>query len=88
MANLMDYMDWRGDITLEQDGFNVIDALIMSQLSYVDFENVGLDAGSPVCIKDAVAGCLKQYENPDEMLDSQELNEGQKTFIRMKKCDR
>ena len=33
MANLMDYMDWRGDITLEQDGFNVIDALIMSQLS-------------------------------------------------------
>lgn len=88
MTNLMDYMDWRGDITLEQDGFNVIDALIMSQLSYVDFENVGLDAGSPVCIKDAVAGCLKQYENPDEMLDSQELNEGQKTFIRMRKCDR
>ena len=88
MTNLMDYMDWRGDITLEQDGFNVIDALIMSQLSYVDFENVGPDAGNPVCIKDAVARCLKQYENPDEMLDSQELNEGQKTFIRMRKCDR
>lgn len=47
----MDYMDWRGDITFEQDRFNVIDALIMSQLSYVDFENVGLDAGSRYALR-------------------------------------
>lgn len=88
MANLMDYMDWRGDITLEQDGFNAIDALIMSQLSYVDFENVGEGFDAPVSIEDASAEYLRLCDNPDDMLDSQELTEGQRTLIKMRRCER
>ena len=40
MGNLLDYLAWRGDLTLEQDPFNSIDALILSCLSYVNFDKV------------------------------------------------
>ena len=40
MSNLLDYIAWRGDLTFEQDPFNSIDALILSCLSYVNFEKV------------------------------------------------
>ena len=33
MANLMDYLDWRGDLTLEISPFNEVDALILAELS-------------------------------------------------------
>ena len=37
MANLMDYLDWRGDLTLAVSPFNEVDALILAALSFVDF---------------------------------------------------
>ena len=40
MANLMDYFDWRGDITLAVSPFNEVDALILAELSFVDFEGI------------------------------------------------
>lgn len=40
MANIMDYLDWRGDLTLEQSPFNEVDNLILAQLVYVDFEGI------------------------------------------------
>ena len=40
MANLMDYLDWRGDLTLEISPFNEGDALILAELSFVDFDGI------------------------------------------------
>ncbi len=40
MPNIMDYMDWRGDITFKMRGFNEIDAMIFSYLSYVNMDNI------------------------------------------------
>ena len=40
MANLMDYLDWRGDLTLAVSPFNEVDALILAELSFVDFEGI------------------------------------------------
>ena len=40
MANLMDYLDWRGDLTFEQAPFNEVDNLILAQLVYVEFEGI------------------------------------------------
>lgn len=34
MANILDYLKWRGDLTLRQAPFNEIDALILARLSY------------------------------------------------------
>ena len=40
MANLLDYLDWRGDLTVEQSPFNEVDNLILAELSFVDFKGV------------------------------------------------
>lgn len=40
MANLMDYLDWRGDLTFSQAPFNEIDNLIFSELAYADFRGI------------------------------------------------
>jgi hypothetical protein len=39
MANLMDYLDWRGDLTFREAPFNEVDNLILAQLVYVEFGN-------------------------------------------------
>lgn len=46
MGTLSDYIKWRGDLAFSQDGFNTIDNLVLSCLSYVAFEDVfaGSDA--------------------------------------------
>ncbi len=53
MANLMDYLDWRGDLTLEISPFNEVDALILAELSFVDFDGIvpppELGRGLPLC---------------------------------------
>ena len=40
MANLLDYLNWRGDLTLEQSPFNEVDNLILAELSFVDFKDI------------------------------------------------
>ena len=40
MANLLDYLDWRGDLTLEQAPFNEVDNLILAELSFVEFSGI------------------------------------------------
>lgn len=40
MQNILDYLDWRGDIIFATDGFNEVDNLIMSVLSYLEFEGI------------------------------------------------
>ncbi len=43
MPNIVDYIDWRGDIPFSVDPFNEVDNLIMSMLSYVDFTDILTD---------------------------------------------
>lgn len=40
MANIIDYIKWRGDLTLEQSEFNEIDNLILSRFVYLPFEEI------------------------------------------------
>lgn len=39
-ANVVDYIRWRGDLTLAQDAFNEVDSLLLCVLSYIDFTGV------------------------------------------------
>ncbi|QNL45106.1 DUF2974 domain-containing protein [Oscillibacter hominis] len=52
MANLLDYIDWRGDLTFAMSPFNEVDNLILAELSFLDFEGivppVGGGAGIPL----------------------------------------
>ena len=38
MANIIDYIIWRGDLSFETAPFNEVDNLILSELSYLNFE--------------------------------------------------
>lgn len=40
MANIRDYLKWRGDLTFNQDPFNEVDSLILSELCYLDYEGI------------------------------------------------
>lgn len=40
MPNIFDYLVWRGDLSFEQSRFNAVDGLILSLLSYIDFEGI------------------------------------------------
>ncbi len=40
MANMMDYLDWRGDLAFEQAPFNEVDSLLLTELAYVDFAGI------------------------------------------------
>ena len=40
MANIMDYLDWRGDVPFSVDPFNEVDGLVLSEVSYVDFGGI------------------------------------------------
>lgn len=40
MANVIDYIEWRGDVLLSQTGVDEVDNLIFCLLSYVDFDGI------------------------------------------------
>jgi hypothetical protein len=52
----MDYIEWRGDLSLEQIPFGDVDYLIMCRLSYIEFADVvsGNFDKEPVRLRDAV----------------------------------
>ena len=54
MNTIIDYVDWRGDLSFEQSTFNEIDATIFTQLAYIDFsEIVSSDFNQTILLKDA-----------------------------------
>jgi hypothetical protein len=50
MANVFDYLDWRGDLNFYSDPFNVVDNIIFSIISYYPFDGIVSD----VFKKDAI----------------------------------
>lgn len=56
MADLLDYLRWRGDLTLQQDPFGEVDALVLARISYLPFKRVFARCTQPpVSLKKAVA---------------------------------
>ena len=52
MANILDYIAWRGDLTFTQDPPNAVDALIFSSLSYICYGGrVEADPRTPVPLR-------------------------------------
>ena len=46
MADMFDYLSWRGDIPFSAMGPNPVDSLILSTLIYIDFGSVNLSPHS------------------------------------------
>ena len=68
MANLLDYLDWRGDLTLSQSPFNEVDNLIFAELAYLDFAGIvpGPGEGDGIELSLAAECYFKRYPNGKE----------------------
>ena len=69
MANLMDYLDWRGDLTFEQAPFNEVDNLILAQMVYVEFAGIVPAPGEPgtVTVKEASRRFFETHDEKEIM---------------------
>lgn len=69
MANMYDYLEWRGDLSFRTAGFNEVDNLLLAQLAYVDFEDIvpGKDSDADVTLKDA-SESFWSVHNEDDIL--------------------
>ena len=84
MANITDYLRWRGDLPLSESPFNDVDALILATISYVDFRGVvpegvrapGMTMGD-ACreLLDRAGGNLAPYVRSMATIDSEFLRE-------------
>ena len=43
MPNIMDYLNWRGDLSFKQDGVGEIDNIILSRISYLPFKDINME---------------------------------------------
>jgi len=70
LTNILDYINWRGDLSLKADPINAIDSLIFSTLSYIEFEMIypGVKAEDFFSIGHAGEDFLKEYA--DEKLSA------------------
>ena len=65
MADILEYLDWRGDIPFDVDPFNDVDNLILAQISYTDLEGVMTqDEELPI---DEVAGIYFNIHTEEEI---------------------
>jgi len=64
MANMMDYLDWRGDLRLEDAPFNEVDNLLLAELSFLDLAGIVPDVGvgESITLKDAVDAYFLRHE--------------------------
>ena len=60
MANIFDYVKWRGNLTITQAKFNEIDNLILSRVAYFPFDNI-VDENSETTIAKAYE-CFRALE--------------------------
>lgn len=51
--NMIDYLNWRGDLTFKQDEFNLVDNLLFAYISYTNLDGIVDSSGKEVTIKQA-----------------------------------
>ena len=63
MANIVDYLAWRGDLTWSRSPFNDVDNLLLCTLTYTDFEKVipGLASSETIALSEAAKRYFEIY---------------------------
>ena len=70
MANVIDYLDWRGDLTFAKSNFNDVDNLILALLSYIPYENIveGYESNQAITIREAYFKYKEIYAEGDPVV--------------------
>lgn len=74
MANISDYLNWRGDLSFEKDPFNEVDNVVLTWLIYTDFDGAAPGKGEP-------AMTLKEVSDKYYTLHTVEEVKARNTFI-------
>ena len=68
MANIFDYLSWRGDLTFSQDPPNAVDALVFSGLAYISYGGrVEAYPNAPVLLREAAEEFFEQSDCEDRV---------------------
>ncbi len=59
MANIADYIEWRGDLTFEKSPFNEVDNLLLSTAAFIDFH--GIVSADPWGMPVKLSVCGERY---------------------------
>jgi hypothetical protein len=68
MADLFDYLKWRGDLTFRQSPFNPVDNIILTHVSYLPLDDIvpGIEENKTITITEAAKAFGKAIlKNPD-----------------------
>lgn len=66
MANVFDYLKWRGDLTFAQDPVNAVDALIFSTLIYIHYgTEVQAGPDAPISLREAAEAYFAREDRED-----------------------
>ena len=70
MGNILDYLHWRGDLSFEQDEFNILDNLIFSEMAYIDYANVvpTFPHVRKILFKNAVSRVFENHGTKDKIV--------------------
>ncbi len=70
MGSLFDYLDWRGDLRFSEVGLGEVDGLILSLLSYIDFDGIVPETfeETPVTLLDATRQYLRRHKGENAYL--------------------
>lgn len=62
MGNIMDYLDWRGDLSFEQDPFNEVDSLILTAIVYLSGQTYQPKEGEEKTIRQIVGEYFETHD--------------------------
>ena len=66
MGNILDYLDWRGDLTFEQSPFNEVDNLILACFSYLDLDEMAeVKNGNTLSVEELFAAFSRREMKKD-----------------------
>lgn len=73
MSNVLDYINWRGDLSLKESRFNEVDNLILARFSYFPFDNI-IKKEEVVTIKELSERFENKYNKKTTILWPDDVN--------------
>lgn len=81
MANLQDYVTWRGDLSFTERPLTELDNLVLCQLSYIDMSSV-FPSGEIISLRDIITALLDRGEISTLVADGVEKHEEYTAFAK------
>lgn len=88
MANMMDYLDWRGDMTFDKVPFNEVDNLILAEMVYLDYSGIVPGNEETISLQDAAMKYYFTYGDKGNNLGAIVPQEINVLVKRLAQCDR